>query len=64
MSNRNKKGPSINLGDLQAKCERDRRELQSAETALKKAQDLRDKKRNAALASETALRDATRAVLG
>lgn len=55
---------AINLGRLQTQFETTARAAKAAERALKRAQEARDTSRAQAVAAETALRDATRTVLG
>ena len=55
---------TINLGKLQAAFETDRKSYVAAERALKRAQDDRDSKKARFESSETALKTATRTVLG
>lgn len=55
---------SINLGKLQTAFESERKAYIASERALKRAQDDRDGKKAKFEASETALKTATRTVLG
>lgn len=55
---------SVNLGKAQEDFVEARKAAQAAQRALERAQELRDVTKARAEATERALRDATRAVLG
>lgn len=58
------KAKGVDLGQLQEQFEQLTRAWQLSERALARAQETRDRDREAARMADTALRDATRTVLG
>ena len=59
-----KETKAVDLGKLQTEYESSKRLYDNSEKALKKAQDLRDSAKANFTLAETALKDATRTVLG